>query len=86
MVCVGAKEKTSVPFEAHVSFDFPLCSPPSLPLYRGRKYFYYGQTAYLVQVRQPGPAVRTRSGFEGVVKLVFVYPFSFSALVDLDHD
>ena len=29
------------------------------------------------QVRQPGPAVRTRSGVEGVVKLVFGYSFLF---------
>ena len=67
-----------------------LCSLPSFPLYRGPQYFYYGQLRTLVmlrpQVRQPGPAVRTRSGVEGVVKLVFGYPFSVSALVDLDYD
>ena len=40
----------------------------------------------LPQVFLPGPAVRTRSGVEGIVKLVFGYPFSFLDPVDLDYD
>ena len=52
--------------------------------------FLLWPTAYLGYASTAGtstrPAVRTRSGVEGVVKLVYGYPFSVSALVDLDYD
>ena len=38
------------------------------------------------QVLQPGPAVRTRSGVEGLFEILSGYHFSFSDHVDLDYD
>ena len=67
-----------------------LCSPPSIPRYRGRQYFYYGQLRTLAmlrpQVRQPGPAVWTHGGVE--VVLLFANAYLFISLVHngLVHD
>ena len=66
------------------------CSPPSLPHYRGPLYYFYCQLRMLVmlrpQVRLPGPAVRTRSGAGGVVKLDSAHTFIFSVSDDIVYD
>ena len=58
--------------------------------YRGPQYFYCGPLCISVthrpQVLQPGPAVRTRSGVEGLFELVAGYHYTFSDHVDIDYE
>ena len=75
---------------AHQSLGV-LSSARFLPFfYRGPQYFYCGPLCISVtlrpQVLQPGPAVRTRSGVEGLFELVAGYHYTFYDHVDIDYD